>query len=406
MKKKILLLGGSYGQIPAIKEAKKRGLYTILCDYLPENPGRAFVDKYYEVSTTDKEAVLKIARNHQVDAVLAYASDPAALTQAYISKLLDLPGNSEKSISLLSNKNKFRNFQQDNYFNVPAFQSFSADQFHRLDSLYFDFPVFVKPVDASDSKGVFKVDSLKKLKEKAEIALSFSRSGRIIVEENIKAEGGVLHGDAFFLDGEMVFCMLGDQIFYSKVNPLKPVSTLYPSRYPKSGISYIESEVARIIQKSGFMNGPVNIEVRVGKEGTVYIMEIGPRSGGDLTPEAISYCSGFNMLHSTYDYLFSRPIVVKNHQEYPTILYSLHSNKAGTFEGFDWNVDLKPFIKKLYLYVKPGDNIKPFSETGSTIGALILTFTDFSVAKKYLDNLYENVQASLRLNDEGIYFDQ
>jgi hypothetical protein len=46
MKKKILLLGGSYGQIPAIKEANKRGLYTILCDYLPDNPGREFVDIY------------------------------------------------------------------------------------------------------------------------------------------------------------------------------------------------------------------------------------------------------------------------------------------------------------------------------------------------------------------------
>jgi carbamoylphosphate synthase large subunit len=395
--KKILLLGGSYGQIPAIEEAKKRGLTTILCDYLPNNPGRALVDQYYEVSTTDKEAVLKIAQNHQVDAVLAYASDPAAVTQAYISEMLGLQGNSEESISLLSNKNKFRNFQQENNFNVPAFFSLSADQFHRLDSLNIDFPVFVKPVDASDSKGVFKVDSLKELKEKAVIALSFSRSRRIIVEENIKAEGGVLHGDAFFDDGEMVFCMLGDQIFYSEVNPLKPVSTLYPSRYPKSGISYIEGEVARIIRKSGFMNGPVNIEVRVGEGGLIYIMEIGPRSGGDLTPEAIHYCSGFDMLHSTYEFLFSTPIVVKNHQGYPTILYSLHSNKASIFKGFDWNVDLKPFIKKLYLYVKPGDYIKPFSESGSTIGVLILTFPDFNVADKYLNTLYETIQASIKL---------
>lgn len=58
MKQKILLLCGSNGQIPAIEEAKRRVLYTILCDYLPDNPGRDLVDKFYLVSTTDKEKVI------------------------------------------------------------------------------------------------------------------------------------------------------------------------------------------------------------------------------------------------------------------------------------------------------------------------------------------------------------
>lgn len=397
MKKKILLLGGSYGQIPAIKEANKMGLYTILCDYLPDNPGREFVDIYYNVSTTDKENVLKIARNHQIDAVFAYASDPAALTQAYVSRVLNLPGNSEKSILLLTDKSEFRSFQKKNNFNVPAFQSISAGQFQKLESLSIDFPVFVKPIDASDSKGVFKVDSIQNIKEKAEVALSFSRSGKIIVEEFIDAKGGILHGDAFFLDGKMAFCMLGDQIFYSKANPLKPVSTLYPSRYPASELSQVESEVAKIIKKSGFKNGPLNIEVRVSEEGSIYIMEIGPRSGGDLTPEAIAYCSGFNMLHSTYDFLFSKPVIVTNNQSYPTILYSLHSNRSGIFKEFVLSKDLKPFLKHEALFIKAGDVVKPYSESGSTLGVLILTFPDFNVANKHLDNLYQTVQDSVKL---------
>ena len=76
--KKILLLGGSAQQIVAIKTAQKLGYYTVLCDYLPDNPGQYEADKFYLVSTTDKDAVLEVARNEQVDGVLAYASDPAA----------------------------------------------------------------------------------------------------------------------------------------------------------------------------------------------------------------------------------------------------------------------------------------------------------------------------------------
>ena len=55
---KVLFLGGAYGQIPILKEAKDRGYYVITCDYLPHNPGHKLADEYHNVSTTDKEGEL------------------------------------------------------------------------------------------------------------------------------------------------------------------------------------------------------------------------------------------------------------------------------------------------------------------------------------------------------------
>ena len=75
--KKILLLGGSAQQIVAIEKARNLGYYTILCDYLSDNPGQYYADKFYMVSTTDKNAVLNIAIQEQIDGILAYASEPA-----------------------------------------------------------------------------------------------------------------------------------------------------------------------------------------------------------------------------------------------------------------------------------------------------------------------------------------
>ena len=37
--KKILLLGGSAQQLVAIRSAKELGYYTVVMDYLPDNPG-------------------------------------------------------------------------------------------------------------------------------------------------------------------------------------------------------------------------------------------------------------------------------------------------------------------------------------------------------------------------------
>ena len=108
--KKILLLGGSAQQVPVIEKAKQLGYYTILCDYLPDNPGQYVADKFYPVSTTDKEPVLEIAEREQVNGVLAYASDPAAPTAAYVAEKMGLPGNPYQSVEILCNKDRFRKF--------------------------------------------------------------------------------------------------------------------------------------------------------------------------------------------------------------------------------------------------------------------------------------------------------
>ena len=83
--KRILFFGGSPIQISPIKYALEQGHYVITCYYLPGNPGHKLAHEYYNISTTDKEAVLEMARGLDLDGVLAYASDPSAPTAAYVA---------------------------------------------------------------------------------------------------------------------------------------------------------------------------------------------------------------------------------------------------------------------------------------------------------------------------------
>ena len=64
--KKILLLGGSAQQTVAIRAAKELGYFTIVCDYLPDNPGQYIADRFYGASTTDVEAIYEIARRESM----------------------------------------------------------------------------------------------------------------------------------------------------------------------------------------------------------------------------------------------------------------------------------------------------------------------------------------------------
>ena len=151
--KKIMLLGGSAQQVIAIETAKKLGYYTVLCDFLEDNPGQYVADKFYLESTTDKDTILCIAKKENIDGILAYASDPAAPTAAYVAEKMGLPTNPFESVDTLCNKDKFRIFLKKNGFNTPVACGYTDKETALNDIEKFDLPVIIKPVDSSGSKG-------------------------------------------------------------------------------------------------------------------------------------------------------------------------------------------------------------------------------------------------------------
>jgi biotin carboxylase len=395
--KKILLLGGSHGQLPAIYEAKKRGLFTILCDYLPDNPGAAFADEFHLVSTTDKEAVLNMARERQIDFVLAYASDPAALTAASVSEALGLPGNTVNSINTLADKAVFRQFLRKNGFNVPVFEVFNSETSGQVSHTIVPLPLVVKPVDSSDTKGVQLIRNRPELEEATNSALCFSKKKVVILEEYIDAEVANLHGDGFVHNDQLVFCMLGDLICNSYCNPLKPSSTLYPGSLSENVRKMVQTEISRAVSLSGFREGPVNIEARINKDGRFYIMEIGPRSGGSLTPQTIFHSSGFDMLGATFDVFMGQPLKLPEQSPRPAICFTLHVNCAGIFQGINLDKELIPYVMEEHIYVRPGDLVKSYKSAASTLGVYIFKFQDMDQVNPLMVDFYDRVVGSVRL---------
>ena len=248
--KKLLLLGGSAQQVVAIETAKRLGCYTVLCDYLPDNPGQYAADKFYLVSTTDKDAVLEVAKKEGVDGVLAYASDPAAPTAAYVAEKMGLPGSPYRSVDILCNKDKFRAFLAENGFCTPKARGYedTAPAEKDLKEGVFTFPVIVKPVDSSGSKGVGRIDTAEEISEKLEYAMSFSRGHKIIVEEFVEKFGYQIAGDGLSIDGKLVFrCFANDHFDPKCENPFVPVSASFPYNMPADVQTKIHNEIQRLL---------------------------------------------------------------------------------------------------------------------------------------------------------------
>ncbi len=393
---RVLFLGAVCHQIPIIKEAKKRGYYVATCDYLPENPGHKFADEYHNVSTTEKDKVLRLAKKVKADLVIAYATDPAAIVAAYVSEKLGLPGNSVKSVTILANKDLFREFQRKHHFHVPnsilvGKNSVNHDKISEL-----TFPVLIKPSDSSGSKGISKIFGLDELEPAIDLALTYSRNKRIIAEEFIECSGNQIHGDGFVVDGKLEFSCLGDHHYHETINPFVPYSTTWPSAKPKEIIELVNSEVNRLIHEVGFLNGPINIEARINRDGKIYLVEIGPRNGGNFVPQVIHYATGVNLINAVLDVsLGTKADLAQKFQKY-SAYYVVHADKDGILEKISIADEIKQFVKEFHQYTAIGEVVNSFQNSSNSVGLAILQFNSRETMEHYVEKMWKYIRLKIR----------
>lgn len=376
--KKILMLGGSLYQTYAIKEAKRLGYYVITCDYLPTNPGHAFADEYHNVSTTDKEAVLQLARKLQVDGIVAYASDPAAPTAAYVCEQLGLPTSPYQSVEILSNKDLFRDFLQQNGFNCPKAMGFTRYEDALAHIGEFHLPVMVKPVDSSGSKGINKMTDVLQLKDFVEEALHYSRGKRFLIEEFIVKKGHQISGDAFSVDGKLVFHCLGNE-FYDPTcdKDFAPLGECWPFQMDKRYIDDLSGQLQRLMSLLHMKSNAYNVEAIVGEDDKVYLLELGARSGGSLIPQVTKYATGVDMVIYVVKAAMGEDCSALKQVEPQGCWsnYMVHVNATGRFKAIEFDKDFeRDHLVEWVTDIKPGDPVHKFRDAQDCIGELILRY--------------------------------
>lgn len=385
--KKLLLLGGSAQQIVAIKTAKNQGYYTVLCDFLRDNPGQYEADKFYLVSTTDKNAVLDVAKKEKIDGILAYASDPAAPTAAYVAEQLGLPTNPFDSVDILCNKDKFRVFLKENGFNAPTSKGYSDK---KIDISIFSLPVIIKPVDSSGSKGATVLRDWNELDEACDFAFSYSRSHRIIVEEYIeKKHEYLIGGDVFVYNGKIILWGLLNCHRDMSVNSLVPVGKSYPLLIEKKDELEVQNTLQRLIDTLGIQFGSVNVELIIDKSGRVWPIDVGPRAGGNMIPDLLGLIFGVDVVEMAV--LTSMGENIKNEVHKGTPFYAthnLHTSQTGFYKNIEFSDELEGFIIKKCLYKKIGDQVDYFDNAAKALGIIFMKF----------DNEYQMSNILSRIN--------
>lgn len=387
--KKLMLLGGSTQQIVAIDTAKRLGYCTVLCDYLPDNPGQFHADIFYQISTTDKESVLEVAIKENIDGVLAYASDPAAPTAAYVAEKMNLPTNPYTSVSTLCSKDKLRIFMRDNDFPVPMSASFSDVEEAVSGCGQFNYPIIIKPVDSSGSKGVTVLKNGDGLKDAVNFAFSFSREKRIVVEEFIEKDHPYLiGGDIFVIDGKICLWGLLNCHRDSNVNPLVPVGKSYPLALSLAQTNLVKEVLQNLVSKLDIRFGAMNVELIIGKNGKCYIIDIGPRAGGNMIPDLLGMIFDTDVVEMAVKAAMGERLDCKELQVAQGFFatHNLHSSQDGIYRTIEFDEKIEKHIVRKCLYKKEGDSVRYFDNAAKALGIIFMKFDNIEQMLEIIDH--------------------
>ncbi|MGG3888380.1 ATP-grasp domain-containing protein [Metabacillus fastidiosus] len=401
MRKIFMILGGSLGQLEAIKTVKRLGMEVLVVDMNPSAPGFQYADYCEIVSTTDVNAVEKIARKYGIIGSMTISSDIAVPTVCYINEKLGLPKQGDSIGNVVTDKVAMREAFLKSNVASPRFIKFSKEQsleniVPEVQSILNKHKVIVKPSDSSGSRGVVTISDISQLKDAVSLAESFTRNGKVIIEEFI--EGIEIGAQCFSVDGRMELCFAHNDTVSSN---LVPVGHSLPSSLSEEQLIKVEQECDNALKSLGIINGPSNVDIIVNKEGDPFIIEIGARIGATKLPELVKYHSGIDLIELTIKLAAGEEVVIPQPKAYPVaaemLYYSADANVFFNEEKIERLIKMyQPTEYSFYLKPNQYEKVTAIKSGIDVYGHVILFGNSVEDAEKKCSEFLSSVKNAIK----------
>ncbi len=277
--KKLLIIGGTKTECDIVRYAKAAGIYTIVADQDPNCPGLKAADKGVLISARDIDALVDFCKEERVDGVITGFVDILLRPYMEVCKRLGLPCYiTEKMLSMSTNKVDFKN-TCDKY-SVPVPQTYlMGGEIENSVLERITYPVFVKPLDGSGSRGAGVCNNEVELRARFKEAVDYSASGNAIIEDFITGREFLL--DYIAVDGEFRLLSIFDRFMASDRGSAVNYSTI--SMSPSKAVDYylknINDKVINMYKSEGFTDGVLFMQGYFDGQ-RVKFFEMGCRLGG------------------------------------------------------------------------------------------------------------------------------
>jgi biotin carboxylase len=178
----------------------------------------------------------------------------------------------------------------------------------------FKFPLIVKPVDRSGSRGVTKVRFENELPEAIHYAITESFGKKAIIEEYI--EGEEVSVETISWEGNHTILAITDKVTTGAPHFVE-LAHHQPSGLPKEIQDKIKTETIKCLNALDINFGAGHSEFKITSNGDVYIIEVGARMGGDfIGSHLVELSTGYDFLEGVIHIALGKyepPVLKSNH---------------------------------------------------------------------------------------------
>lgn len=298
---KVLILGVSSAQYDAVVELKKMGYETFTVARAKDGPAADISDHFDVIDILNVGEIKNYIKKNNIDVVYSVGSDLAMPVACKISEELNMPHFvGEASAFICNHKNELRNtLTIECKGNIP-YQVLS-----KIEPIKIDFPVFLKPSDSQGQRGIFIVYNQNEFEEKFEIAKSYSREGKVIVEKYI--DGPEISVNAYFVDGSLRYFVASDRDTWEKYPGLIHRHIVPGKTFDKNLKNKMIELVKDCCNRIGIKNGPAYFQLKIMKN-EVYLIEATPRLDGCHMWNVLEKSTNVNLMKLTFEHLLKNDV--------------------------------------------------------------------------------------------------
>lgn len=294
--KKVLIIGASILQLPAIQKAKELGYYVGVADYNPEAIGIPYADEYFNVSTIDIDGVVEVAKRFKPNGIMTLATDMPMRAVAAACRELGLPGISPDTALKATDKAEMIKAFETHGVEHPWYYVVSDRSVFDLIVRQASYPCIIKPTDNAGSRGVVLCHDKSELIKGYEYASHESRGGTVIIEEYL--QGPEFSVEVMVVDGVPHILQITDKITTGAPHFVEMGHT-QPTSQPQNVQEKIKDLACRAVKAVGINVGPAHVEMILTEQGPKMV-ELGARMGGDcITTHLVPLSTGVDMVAVT-----------------------------------------------------------------------------------------------------------
>ncbi len=392
--KRLLIIGASILQLPAIKKAKELGYYVGVADYNSSAIGIPYADEYFNVSTIDEQGVYEAAKAFGADGIMTLATDMPMRSVAYACQRLGLIGIAyDTAVKATDKAAMIQAFEaagvEHPWYRTVSSPAEALDLAHRI-----SYPCITKPTDSSGSRGIVLAHSPEELITAVAYSAENGRGGDVIVEEYM--QGPEVSVEVIVYQGETHILQITDKLTTGAPRFVE-MGHSQPSRLDAATIEGIRDLTRRAVQAIGIQNGPAHVEMMITEQGPKMV-ELGARMGGDcITTHLVPLSTGVDMIKATIDICLGQtPDLTPKWQRGSAIRY--FEVPCGIITAIEHVDEAKalPGVQEIAFTAKVGDYAGGIYSSADRIGFVIADGKDADEAENTCQKCIKHVSISIK----------